>query len=129
MAGGGELSVVAQPRPKYGWPIITVQVGESGDSQFLEMVLSTLSSLSGISIAARNSLLATGHLATVPSQADRYLLRHLKIDGQDAPDLEVGINRAASHVGVAGFLGLDFFALFATIHVDVPSLRLTFVAP
>lgn len=128
MVGGGNLSFRVQPHPRYGWLIATLQVGTPGENLFLEMAISTLTPLSGVSISARNALLATGYLRTQPDRAERYLLRQLSIEGQDVADLEVGLSRAAHRAGVAGFLGLDFFLRFLDVHVHVPTLQVTLVA-
>lgn len=129
MAGSGELTFSASLDPRLGWLIVSVQVGELVEDRFLSMALSTLTAQSAISVPTRNLLLPTGHLTTLPTREDRYVLRDLQIDGQSIPDLEVGISGLATRAGVSGLLGLNFFQQFVDVHVHLPTLELRLTDP
>jgi hypothetical protein len=96
---------------------------EVGGAITFDLVLDTGSPLSGISERVRDALLGTPYLGHLG--AGRYRLRDLQIRGQPMPDLEVGISRRATEVGVDGVLGLAFFAQFVDVCINIPTLELT----
>jgi hypothetical protein len=96
---------------------------EIGGIVTLHLVIDTGSPLTGISERARNLLLRTPYLRRMGAR--RYALTALRIQGQAIPDLQVGLSRRATEVGVDGVLGLTFFGQFEDVHVHVPTLQLT----
>ena len=129
MPGGSELRIQARIDPRYGWLLVSLRVGQAAGGYPLNMAISTLTPVTAISVATRNLLLPTGRITTVPDKADRYLLRDLWIQDQQLPDLEVGISALAGRAEVSGLLGLDFFARFAQVCVQTPTLEISLLDP
>src|SRR5205809_517155 len=104
-----------------GWPVIPLRVG--GD-HILAMVPNPLASTSVISPATFERLVAHGLVSSgihdIRTRAKSCVLRHLSIEGQLVPDLEVRIRKHASFLRANGYLGQDFlFGNFTDIHLDI----------
>ena len=87
------------------------------------MVFDTGAPFSGISRRTRDALAADGLL--IPHGPHHYLLRDLRIDEQEVPDLVVRESHRLTAVGADGALGLDFLNRFTEIHCHIPSLWVT----
>ncbi|HEY7036110.1 MAG TPA: hypothetical protein VH482_32555 [Thermomicrobiales bacterium] len=104
-----------------GWLVILLGVGAD---QILAMVPNPLASRSVISPATFARLVEQGVVSAgihdIRTRAKSCILRHLSIEGQPVPDLEVRIRKHASFLRADGYLGQDFlFGNFTDIHLDI----------
>jgi hypothetical protein len=125
--GDSDLTFRASIHERFGWLIVRLGVGDPAEGRFLDFVISTLAATSAVSVEARNRLLMTGYLSTLPQRPDRFLLREVRISGQLVPDFEVGLSGLAGRAAVDGFLGLNFFRHFVDVRLHVPNLEFTLV--
>jgi hypothetical protein len=119
-SGSGADPQIQTHLDRHWWIIVPVEIA---DALTIDMVLDTGSPFSSISEPTRDELVRRGLLEQKDER--RFVLRHLAVQGQALPDLEIRMSRRATQVGAAGILGIDFLGRFTDVHFHVPTMRLT----
>ena len=110
-----------------GWLVLPLEVGRG---YVLRLVPNLFAPRSAILAASLEELRARGLVARdirdLKTRGRRNVLRHLRIEGQTVPDVEVRIDPGALFRGTDGYLGQDFFFHhFAVICFDTRTFVMT----
>ena len=114
-----EIVIDAWQHPRYGWVMVSMEVGRG---ILLHMALNPGVPASSISLRTQQSLIANEVLPPIAQR--HYVLHNATVQQQPLPPLHVRVSRI-NRPGADGLLGLDFLRQFTDIHVHVPTFRLT----
>lgn len=129
MPGGlADLKIQLQPDPPDNlWFAVPLAVG---DDVVFQAILNPGLPHSLISVLACQDVRSRGADLIEHVSANVYVLRRLKIQGQDVPDIEIRVSRAiAGLIGVDCILGFDFLQKFDEIHFFTRTLQAVLVDP
>jgi len=106
-----------------GLLVVTIQVGLDFGLEFLPALTQRRST---IGRSTRAEMLARGEIE--PASRSPFRLRHLSIDSQPIPDVEVRVSPFPDLIKVDGMLGADFFRNYSHVNWD-PDTNLVTLIP